>query len=269
MAIQKLLTEVDDIRRYFGQLAKTKAAGIIRPVQNPGLGVKFRFGNVRLKSPPYAVQAVEISRYGLERLKEFDELDIEVFGQSRRVSFTTVALQFTDKGVWVDLPKELTKAERRSRARHPMSPKQCPFFDLGDWDLDPMDITAPPVFGLYKPISNWCMVADLSFGGICIETRFPAIIKRIEASKHFRSSRLIIPMKEPLKIATELRWTKRIREPIKVDNGLFVSIQKYRFGIQFKKPSREFLQYVAEYLKSLQVAEEQAQKKQERLAHGA
>ncbi len=253
MAVNTLINDSQEINRFFLNLSREGSTGIIRPIDAPTLGVKFKFGKTRLKEHPIALQLIGISTYGLEKLKEYKDLKIEVFGQDKRVSFEARTLKVGNNGIWVSLPHEVINSERRERQRYITNDSHTPFFDPGGWTINPDDITAPPLFSLYKPISTWCRIMDISFDGICFETRFPAIIGWVEKNPIFKDSRIILPMKRPYAVPTELRWTKRIRERVRVEDNTFISIQKYKFGVKYQDPKREFLREVAEFLKIMQV----------------
>ncbi|SMF56505.1 hypothetical protein [Pseudobacteriovorax antillogorgiicola] len=255
MVQEKLISETEQIHKYLRDLALKDSTGIIRPVKATTLGVKFRFGRTKFNEKPFGIQLVDISQYGLNKLKDYKELQIEVFGQDRRVSFKSDLLKVSKYGIWVSVPVEVSKSERRQRQRYLTNEDHLPFFDPGNWAVEPDDISAPPVFGLYKPLAAWTLVVDISFGGLCVETRFPSIVNWVESNPHFKESMVQLPMKKGFQVETELRWTKRIRERVVTEDGLTLSIQKYKFGMQFIEPSREFLQSLTEFLKVMQITE--------------
>ena len=159
----------------------------------------------------------------------------------------------------MSVPSSIEKTERRTRQRHACRHKKVPLFKPGDWEIDISDVSAPPVFGLYQPLANWTLVDDLSFGGLCVETRFPSVVSWLERSPSFEHSMVQLPMTKPFMVHTELRWSKRIRERIETEDGLELSIQKYKFGLEFMDPSMEFLQAVAEFLKIMDITKDAVQ----------
>lgn len=246
---------LQEIADYIKDLALTDSTGIIRPIEEKKLGIKFRFGRTRFEERPYALQLIDISEYGLNRLKEFTRLKIEVFGQHKRIAFDSQILKVGSRSIWISLPKAVIESERRTRKRFLTDFNNLIFFNPKSWLVDGNDIAAPPVFGIYQPLASWTPVADVSFGGVCVETRFPSLLNWIESNPVCDHSEIILPMVGPCAVATELRWTKRIRERVKTDDSSTFAIQKYRFGLRFIEPSSEFEDQIAEFIKKLQLNE--------------
>jgi hypothetical protein len=185
-------------------------------------------------------------------LKSHGDLVVEVFGMDKRVAFTCSVLEYTPAGVCVSMPLTLSKAERRIAQRFKTSNERMPFVDPKAWVIDPNDIAAPPIFGLYQPLASWSLVSDISFGGVCMETRFPALLNWVEANPLCAHAQLIFPMMKAIPIGLELRWTKRIREPSSSPEAGY-SIQKYKMGMSFLNPPREFMLEVGRFIKELQL----------------
>jgi hypothetical protein len=240
------------IRKIISDLSDARAEGIIRPVQERKLGVRFAFGDCFFNSRPPTFLLGNISDHGLARLQPHTELIVEVFGTDKRIAFTCSVLQHTPAGLYATLPVTLSKAERRIAQRFKTNEDRMPFIDPKTWLVDANDIAAPPVFGMYQPLASWAAVSDISFGGVCIETRFPSLLNWIEANPNCTRAQVIFPMMKPIPIGLELRWTKRIRERTQnVEAGY--SIQKYKMGMAFLNPPREFMLEVGRYIKELQM----------------
>jgi hypothetical protein len=246
------ITDPAIIRTIISELADQRADGIIRPVQERKLGVRFSFGDTFFNSRPPCFVLGSISDHGLARLQPHTDLIVEVFGTDKRIAFTCSVLQLTPAGVYVTLPLTLSKAERRIAQRFKTLDDRMPFVDPKAWVVDPNDIAAPPVFGLYQPLSSWASVSDISFGGVCVETRFPALLNWVEANPTCTRAELIFPMMKPIAIGLELRWTKRIRERTTSAEAGY-SIQKYKMGMAFLNPPREFMLEVGRFIKELQM----------------
>ncbi len=238
------------IRKIITDLAQDRAEGIIRPVQERKLGVRFTFGDTFFHSRPPCFLLGSISDHGLNRLAPHVDLIVEVFGTDKRIAFTCSVLQHTPAGLYVTLPLTLSKAERRLSQRFKTTEDRMPFFDPKTWTIDENDIAAPPIFGLYQPLAAWTPVADISFGGVCIETRFPSLVNWVEANPTCPKAHLIFPMLKPIPIGLELRWTKRIRERSQ-SNEAGYSIQKYKMGLAYLNPPREFMLEVGRFIKEL------------------
>jgi hypothetical protein len=251
---KKSISGLQEIMDYLQELAMMDSTGIIRPTTEKKLGIKFRFGRTRFEEKPYAFQLVDISEYGLCRLGDFRRLKIEVLGHSKRINFESQLLKVGSRSIWLALPTAVIESERRIRQRFSTTRDNMLFFNPKSWTVDGSDIAAPPIFGLYKPLASWTSVVDVSFGGVCVETRFPALLNWIEANPVCEQSELIIPMVGPCQVATELRWSKRIRERIS-NEDISIAIQKYRFGLKFMEPSSELLDHVGDFIKKLQMDE--------------
>lgn len=240
------------IRKIITELSDTRAEGIIRPVQERKLGVRFAFGDTFFNSRPPSFLLGSISDHGLARLLPHSDLIVEVFGTDKRIAFNTSVIQHTPAGVYVNVPATLSKAERRIAQRFKTAEDRMPFVDPKAWIVDANDIAAPPVFGLYQPLASWASVSDISFGGVCVETRFPALLNWVEANPTCTRAQLVFPMMKPIPIGLELRWTKRIRERTTTAEAGY-SIQKYKMGMAFLNPPREFMLEVGRYIKELQM----------------
>lgn len=240
------------IREIILDLASERAEGIIRPIHERKLGVRFSFGDTFLDSRPPCFVLASISDHGLSRLRSHVELVVEVFGMDKRVAFTCSVLQHTPAGVYVSLPLTLSKAERRIAQRFKTIDERMPFVDPQTWLIDPNDIAAPPVFGLYQPLASWSLVSDISFGGVCMETRFPSLLNWVEANPICARAQLIFPMMKAIPIGLELRWTKRIRERSSSTEAGY-AIQKYKMGMAFMNPPREFMLEIGRFIKELQM----------------
>lgn len=240
------------IRKIISDLADDRAEGIIRPVQERKLGVRFAFGDIFFNSRPPCFILGSISDHGLARLQPHIDLIVEVFGTDKRIAFTCSVLQHTPAGLYVTLPMTLSKAERRIAQRFKISEDRTPFVDPRAWQIDENDIAAPPIFGMYQPLASWVSVSDISFGGVCVETRFPSLLNWVEANPTCSQAQLIFPMMKPLPIGLELRWTKRIRERSSSTEAGY-SIQKYKMGMAFLNPPRDFILEVGRFIKELQM----------------
>lgn len=240
---------------YISQLTAVDSTGIIRPLEEKKLGIKFRFGRTRFDEKPFAVQLIDISDFGLSRLQDANRLKIEVFGQQKRISFECQILKIGNRSLWIALPKAVIESERRTRERFLTDIENMIFFNPKSWMVDGNDIAAPPIFGIYQPLASWTPVADVSFGGVCIETRFPSLLNWIEANPDCEQSEIIMPMIGPCSVVTELRWTKRIRERVKTEDTSSFAIQKYRFGLKFIDPTPEFEGQIADFINKLKINE--------------
>lgn len=246
---------LQQIMDYIKDLAMSDSSGIIRPVETKKLGIRFRFGKSRFDEKPYAIQLIDISDFGISRLEEYSRLKIEVFGHKKRMSFESQVLKVGSRAIWISLPKAVIEAERRTRQRFQVGVENMVFYNSNSWVVDSEDVAAPPIFGLYKPLASWTPVADISYGGVCVETRFPSILSWVEANPFSESSEIVIPMIGPCEVSTELRWTKRIRERLHSDDKNSISIQKYRLGLEFINASSEFEAHLSEFIKRLQLYE--------------
>lgn len=250
---RRSVSGLQNIMQYLKNLSESRVTGIIRPVEEKKLGIKFRFGRTRFSEKPYLMEFVEISDYGLTRLQEFDKLKVEVFGRNKRITFDCHRLKVKPEGVLVSVPTAVIEAERRNRQRYRTNLHHIGFFNPKSWNVDGNDIASPPVFGLYKPLASWNALSDISHGGICVETRFPAVLNWIEAHPVCDEAQLILPMTEPLEMPMELRWTKRIRERVGSDRKSNLSIQKYRFGLMFMQPTDSCLDAVTDFIRALEL----------------
>lgn len=253
------ITTPEDIKLFLKLVCSNEARGLLRPVKMPTLAVKYKFSSSAVNSVSDPIKLVGISAIGLKKLKDFGAIRVEVYGQDKRVFFQSEITQVTDGMLLIKFPTKVKQTERRGRIRYLTNEDHLPFFDPGGWVVEPSDIAAPPYFGLYRPLATMNMVLDISLGGVCVETRFPSIVRWLEGINDFPNSSIQMPMKNPVSVATQLRWTKRIRERVALENGEETSIQKYNFGLEFIKPSRDFLMIVTEFLKVMKITASRSQ----------
>ena len=247
------ISGLQNIMSYLNRLSDEKVTGIIRPFEDKKLGVKFRFGRTKFREKPYGLQFIGISDYGLTRLSEHRKLKIEIFGRSKRITFDCQLLKVLPHAIWVSVPTAVIEAERRDRQRFQTDIQNIAYFNPKSWVVDGNDIAAPPVFGLYQSQASWATISDISYGGICVETRFPSLLNWLDCHPICDESELVLPMKEPLLVPTELRWSKRIRERVSEDRKSNLSIQKYRFGLMFLQPTNAALEAVSDFIKTLEL----------------
>jgi hypothetical protein len=238
------------IKKILDDLSSDRSEGIIRPLNEKKLGVRFSFGETFFHSKPPCFLLSQISEHGMMRLQTHVDILVEVFGTDKRIAFNATILKTSPAGLYVSVPAKVLKAERRLAQRFKTHDDRTPFFDPGTWTVDGNDIAAPPVFGLYQPLSSWASVGDISFGGICVETRFPSLLNWIESNPMATRASIVFPMMKPISIGLELRWTKRIRERNTAGEAGY-SIQKYRMGLAYINPPREFMLEVGRFIKEL------------------
>lgn len=226
---------------------------MVRAESATGVSVKGRAANVILDTDVSGMRISNISEKGVTHLGMSSRVQVEFIMMSTKVVFVTTILAREQSCIVVAVPLSLLSIERRKNARYACSEDLTAFLDLSIWKPETDDATGPPFFSHHKDLAAYIAIADMSFGGLCAVSRFPAVNTVLRRGLIDDRARLILPMHEPLEVGIEIRWFKRIREHVKgnEDDGTFQRF--FRFGIEFTSQSdavriavRQFIQQVSQ-----------------------
>src|SRR5690606_22478689 len=156
-----------------------------------------------------------------------------------KVVFISSILSREQNSGLIQLPTSLVSIERRQNARYPTTEDLQAYLALSIWKPYSDDVTAPPYLVHYNKIGSYIAPSDLSFGGFCAVTRFPAVNSVLRRGLIDDRAKLIFPMQDPFEVGVEIRWFKKIKEHVKSDSGGKTFMRSYRFGVQFLNQSEE------------------------------
>ena len=226
---------------------------MVRVEGSSAVAVKGRATSLQVDSESPGLRISSISEKGVSHLGSKARVQVEFIMMSTKVVFLSSVLKREQSSIIVSLPTTLLSIERRKNARYTCTEDLTAFLDLSVWKPDPDDPTAPPFFAHHRDLSSYLPIADVSFGGLCAVTRFPAVNSVLRRGMIDDRARLILPMQNPLEVGVEIRWVKRIKEHVKGHEESTAFMRFYRFGVEFvtqtdatRMAVRQFIQQVSQ-----------------------
>ena len=227
---------------------------MIRVGGSRGVTVKGRATSLSALAVPPTLRLANVSEQGLVHLGEASEVQVEFVMMATKVMFVTRILAREQNSLSLSIPAALVSIERRKNARFICSEDLTAFLDMSKWKPGNEDLTAPPAFAHHLRLASYLSVADLSYGGMCVVTRFPAAVAALKRGLIDDDAKLILPLQEPLAVGVEIRWVKRLRESVLVAEGPGTRLlRSYRFGLEFVNQSdavrlslRQFIQQISQ-----------------------
>lgn len=228
---------------------------IVRIGDDQSLGIRASFHFIDETPGGGAVLYLNnVSEKGLSRLVATEVVRVEVLGMPSRVVFQTRIVRVMGEGVALNFPEFLISTERRQNTRYQTSAKCMGYLAFSNWEVEDADLSAPPVLGATKDLGQWCAIADISVGGICVMTRFPSIMSVVTPNDIDEKARLILPMMEPIVVPVQCRWQKRTIERINF-NGIEHAQKQFRLGIEFRESNEQFVLKVRQFMRQLTMAD--------------
>jgi len=217
---------------------KGRAAGL----DTTGTMKRFRISNVSEKGVTYLTSGASAQ--------------VEFVMMSAKVVFTSTILEINQNSVYLVFPKTLVSVERRKNARYACNEKLKAYVKLGVWSAKDDDFTAPPFYSFQDNIANYLSVIDLSLGGICVATRFPAAFLQLKRGIIDERASLLLPMSVPVPIAAEFRWLRKIKENVFLGDDRKESFQlHFKFGLEFVSLSETSEIALKQFMRNLSQSE--------------
>lgn len=202
-----------------------------------------------------AIMLGKMSEAGLAKLDVGMPIKIEVLGMSSQLTFQTLVVEKLATGIVCAMPRSLVSIERRISARFRTSHDLAAFMSFSFWKAKQDDQAAQPYFSSYGGIAHWVSVVDMSAGGVCLTTRFPSFLNASEGLSETVDCALHLPMTAPLKMSGVIRWRRKIRNRLEIDNGGERFQLEYRMGLEFHIVGEDERQKIRQYMRQLTVAE--------------
>lgn len=241
------------VARILRRICQAGLQVMIRAESSTGIAVKGRATNFVMDASQPALRISNVSEKGIAHLGSQPRVQVEFIMMSTKVVFVSSVVAREHSSILVSLPASLVSIERRKNARYSCTESLSAFLDLSVWKPNLDDLAGPPFFSFYRGISGYVGVADLSLGGLCAVTRFPAVNSVLRRGLIDERAKLILPMQTPIEVGVEVRWSKRIREHIKGKDSQ--SFQRYyRFGFEFVSQSEEVRIAVRQFIQQLSQA---------------
>ena len=202
-----------------------------------------------------AILLNKMSEAGLSKLEIGTPIKIEVLGMASQLTFHTLVIEKTGTGIVCAMPRSLISTERRTNARFRTTNDLTAFMSFPFWKAQQQDHATQPYFSVYGGIAHWVSVADISAGGVCLATRFPAFLNASEGLSETIDCALHLPMAIPLKMAGVIRWRRKIRNRVEMEAGGERFQLEYRIGLEFAVVGEDEQQKIRQYMRQLTVAE--------------
>ena len=254
MESKSKIVNTERIIRLVQKICMANMSAVLRPKNNPQLSIRASFRNIinRTGNSDGFLVLHNISERGLEKLPVGTVISTEIIGLATKVSFLTKIMAHFPGGVAVLIPRELLSVERRQAARFPIKANLASFLQFSKWWPEPNDFSAPPVFDLYRDVSGWISLGDISAAGCSIKMRFPSVLTVIETGFTDDQAILRLPLQPPMKVCVETRWQKRIKENVANSERQCL---EFRVGILFVNPSSDVQMSIKAYIKQITVAD--------------
>lgn len=248
------ISNPERVDRILRKISSASIEVLIRIADSKSVAVRGRAAEVDTSNRPHTFRICNISDAGIAHLQTVETARIEFIGMTTQVMFDGKILSRDHGSVAVEFPSALFSLERRENARFIATPTNMAFVNLGCWSAAPNDVTAPPIINPYKDLASWISIADISEGGFCAVTRFPAAINALRRGIIDDHAKIILPMQPQIPVALEIRWFKRIKDRVRVEGATRFQ-RTFRFGAQFVNQSDEVKLAVKQYIQQLSVAE--------------
>jgi hypothetical protein len=248
------ISNPERVDRILRKISSASIEVLIRVAGSKSVAVRGRAAEVDTANMPHTFRICNISDAGIAHLQTVDVARIEFIGMTTQVVFDGRIITRDHGSIAIEYPTALFSLERRENARFVATPSNMSFVNLGCWSINEADITAPPVIYPFVDLASWISIADISEGGFCAVTRFPAPINALRRGTIDDHAKIIFPMQPHIPVALEIRWFKRIKDRVRVEGSTRFQ-RTYRFGAQFVNQSDDAKLAVKQYIQQLSVAE--------------
>lgn len=235
---------------------------------NAGLGVFFRCAedpSISVRGKVDAIHEIvgpkgtrqkcirinKVSDKGIRYVNGKDVVQVEFVLMSTKVVFMARILKSEANQLHVSLPRHLVSINRRKNERYGCTNELRGYFRLNKYRPPWNDFASAPFFDHFAGISGYMSIDDLSLGGICVTTPFPAINRVISEKFIDPSSEILLSMQKPCIVPTEVRWIKRVKEHEKDDLGGVRQFYTYRIGLQFMSMNDELDATIKQFIQQL------------------
>jgi hypothetical protein len=241
------------VGRILRRICQASLQVMLRCKAQSGVAVKGRASTLSEELNTKVIRISNISDKGMEHLAPNNRVQVEFIMMSTKVVFVSVIVAREQNSLLVKAPDALISIERRKNARYGTASNLSAFLSLSIWQPTEADVTAPPVFPQYRNIGGFIPISDVSFGGFCAVTRFPAVNSVLRRGLIDDRAKIYLPMQPVFDVGVEVRWFKRIKEHVRDPNNAHAFMRSYRFGLEFisqsdfaKTAIRKFLQQLSQ-----------------------
>ena len=245
------ITSPEMVLRILQRTCEASLPLMIRGDSDPSIAVKGRSVEILMaqKSPFFRID--NVSDRGMKHLEASTKLQVEFVLTEAKIVFVSTIVSRDNHSIVLHVPKSLVSIERRKNARYTCTPAMRAFITLSAWQPSSDDALTPPFYPHHAGLGGFLEVADLSMGGVCFLTRFPAlglIVKKGHIEEH---ARVYFPMSSSVDAKVEVRWVKRVKEYSKETQVNDHFERFYRFGGEFIEPSDQLKFAIRQYAQKL------------------
>lgn len=243
------------ILRVLRRVCKANLGVLIKPLSGGnkkvrGKAVGLSITEERGRFSILGILIYGVSDRGLEYLKESSYVHVDIVVSNVGLNFESVIKTVGDHSFLISLPEKINTFDRRKNERFDArSPLKS--FVLFDLNLPDSEILAPPALPTYENFRNLMEVQNISKGGLCTRTLFPAFCERLSQGDFKPEAVLFLPLEVPHIVKLVLRWNRVTREKEDEDTLPEDAKTVYLFGWEFAELSQKALLSVKTYMKKL------------------
>jgi hypothetical protein len=245
------ITSPEMVLRILQRTCEASLPLMIRGDSDPSVAVKGRCVEILMAQQDPFFRIDSVSDRGMKHLEDSKKLQVEFVLTEAKIVFVSTIVSRESHAIVLRLPKSLVSIERRKNARYICTPEMRAFITLSAWQPSSDDAMTPPFYAHHAGLGGYLDVADLSLGGMCFVTRFPAlgqIVKRGHIEEH---ARVYFPMSSPIDAKVVVRWAKRVKEYAKEAQMNDRFDRFYRFGGEFIEPTEQLKFAIRQYAQKL------------------
>lgn len=239
------------ILRILQKLCQASLQVTVRLPGEQGLAIRGKAIDISGDRGVTGMRIGGISEKGLGHLIAGGKIQIEFIMMSTKVVFQTVILKRDVAAILVQIPIALVSIERRKNARFPTTFDMLGFVSLSIWRSDTRDLLAPPYFDHHETLGHLISIADMSANGLCAAFRFPSLQLAVKSGVTDSDAHLHLPMLEPIPMAMQIRWVKKIKETVGDAESGIRQLRSYRFGCEFVNPSEDAILRIRHFIHQL------------------
>ena len=255
---QKILTP-ERVQRILQHICEAKIPVVLRVGGNGGVAIRARASDINFGGSAQAfVDFTGISIPGMSMIRTGIGVQVEFVTMATKVMFVAAVLEKGQDNIHLAMPTALVSMERRQNERLNCREDLSAFIRLSIWEPQIDDSTAPPYYLHHTASAPLISLADVSSGGVCAITRFPALCSVLPRGVKDGAAKLILPMQEPLTVSIEVRWIKRIKEHLQqtqTAGQASLYSRTYRFGLLFTEQSEPLRLGLKQFMQQLALKE--------------
>lgn len=248
------ITNPERLKRVFTKMCSAGMHALLRTNEDANLGIRAVFHLIDESNGQNVLYLNGISEKGRRKLESSKIVRVEVLGMPTRVMFDAAIVRHYGEGIGIAVPDSIVSVERRQNTRYQTLPRQMAYLVLSSWQAEDEDWAAPPVIPIAESMASWLPLADISMGGMCVLTHFPAALTAAAPTTIDENARLIFPMIGPVPVKVQIRWQKRTIDR-KIVGDREHSQRQFRFGIEFVDPDENVKLKVRQFMRQLSMAD--------------